>query len=154
MSKSIKWLLIAVGALVALVLVAIIVIPMLVDVQKYKPQIEEKVSEATGRPFAIGGDLDLSIFPWVGISLSDLHLGNPPGFTEKNLLSVQSFEGRVRLIPLLSKDIQVKRFILKGPRIVLEKNKKGRANWQGLGKPATEKKEAVSEEKGEGMLAP
>jgi AsmA protein len=151
MSKPIKWLLIAVGALVALVLVAIIVIPLLVDVEKYKPQIEEKVSEATGRPFAIGGDLNLSIFPWVGVSLSDLRLGNPPGFTEKDLLSVQSFEVRVKLIPLLSKNIQVKRFILKGPRIVLEKNKRGQANWQGIGKPATEKKEAVSDEKGEGL---
>ncbi len=151
MSKPIKWLLIAVGALFALFIVALFVIPMLVDVQKYKPQIEKQVSEATGRPFAIGGDLNLSIFPWVGVSLSDLHLGNPPGFTEKDLLSVQSFEVRVKLIPLLSKNIQVKRFIVKGPRIVLEKNKNGRANWQGIGKPSTEKKETAPEKKREGL---
>ena len=84
MKKAIKWLLIAVGSLVALVIVALLVIPMFVDVQEYKPVIEKKVSEAAGRPFTINGDLRLSLFPWVGLAFSDLHLGNPPGFQEKD----------------------------------------------------------------------
>ncbi len=157
MNKAIKWLLIAVGVLVALVIAALLVIPMFVDIQKYKPAIEKKVSEATGRPFAIGGDLNLSLFPWAGISFSDLTLGNPPGFEEKDFVKVKSFEMRVKLLPLISKDIQVKRFIMEGPRIVLEKNKKGRANWEGLGKssekvqPTKEKKEAPSGAAEEGL---
>ncbi len=157
MNKGIKWLLIAVCGLVGLIIVALLVIPMFVDVQKYKPQIEEKVFEATGRPFSIGGDLDLSLFPWAGISFSDLQLGNPPGFKEKNFLSVKSFEVRVKLLPLISKDIQVKRFIVEGPRVVLEKNKSGRVNWEGLGKPQEkertpkEKKEPPSDKAGEGL---
>ncbi len=157
MNKTIKLLLIAVVGLVALVIVALLVVPMFVDVNKYKPQIEERVSEATGRPFAIGGDLDLSLFPWAGISLSDLRLGNPPGFEEKDFVSVESFEVRVKLIPLISKEIQVKRFIMAGPRIVLEKNKKGRANWEGLGKtaekkqPLKKKKDAPPSETAEGL---
>ena len=103
MKKAIKWLLIVVGALVVLVIVALLVIPMFVDVQQYKPVIEKKVSEATCRPFLINGDLKLSLFPWVGLAFSDLHLGNPPGFQEKDLLSIKSFEVKVRLIPLISK---------------------------------------------------
>jgi len=45
MKKAIKWLLIVVGALVVLVIVALLVIPMFVDVQQYKSVIEKKVSE-------------------------------------------------------------------------------------------------------------
>ena len=138
MKKAFKWLLIAVAALIVMVIVAVIVIPMFIDVQKYKPDIENKVSEITGRPFTIKGDLNLSLFPWIGISFSDLHLGNPPGFQEKDILSVNFFEVRVKLIPLLSRNIQVKRFILEGPRIVLEKNRKGVANWEDIGKPSVE----------------
>ncbi|MBN1277054.1 MAG: AsmA family protein [Deltaproteobacteria bacterium] len=138
MKKAFKWLLIAVAALIVMVIVAVIVIPMFIDVQKYKPEIETRVSEITGRPFTIGGNIDLSLFPWVGISLSDLHLGNPPGFQEKDFLSVNFFEVRVKLIPLLSRNIQVKRFILEGPRIVFEKNRKGVANWEDIGKPSVE----------------
>jgi len=149
MKKAIKWLLIVVGALVALVIVALLVIPMFVDVQEYKPEIEKKVSEATGRPFTINGDLKLSLFPWVGLAFSDLHLGNAPGFQEKDLLFVKSFEVRVKLIPLISKHIQVERFILEGPRVVLEKNKKGLANWEGIGKQSDEAGAKPSKEKAE-----
>ncbi len=146
MKKAITWLLITAGVLVALVVVAIIVIPMFVDIQKYKPDIEQKVSEVTGRPFTIRGELNLSLFPWVGISFSNLHLGNPPGFQEKDLLSVTFFEARVKVIPLLFKNIKVKRFILEEPRIVLEKSTSGQANWEGIGKPSAEETAKPSKE--------
>ena len=136
MKKAIKWILISGGGLLALIIVALLIAPFFVDVQKYKPEIEKRVAEATGRPFNIGGDLQLSLFPWTGLAFSDLHLGSPHGFKEKDLLSVKSFEARIKLLPLLSRDVQVKRFILEGPRIFLEKNKEGRGNWEGIGKPS------------------
>lgn len=136
MKKAIKWTAIIGGGFIVLVIAALLIIPMFVDIQKYKPEIEKKVAEATGRPFKLGGDLNLSLFPWAGVSFSDLRLGNPPGFKEKDFVTVKSFDVRVKLLPLISKDIQVKRFILKGPRIVLERMKDGRGNWEGIGKPS------------------
>jgi AsmA protein len=65
-------------------------------------------------------------------------LGAPPGFKEKDFITIKSFEFQVKLLPLLFKNIQVKQFVLVEPRIVLEKSKKGKANWEGLGKVATE----------------
>lgn len=138
MNRAIKWVLIVVGVLIVLILSALLVIPLFVDIQNYKPQIEKRVSEATGLLFTLGGDLRLSLFPWAGLSLSDLHLGNLSGFEEKDFVAVKSFEVRVKLLPLLFKDIQVKRFVLEGPRIVLERNKDGRGNWEGIGKPSGE----------------
>lgn len=134
MKKIIKWTLILGGFFLVMVISALLIIPAFVDVGKYKPVIEKKIAEATGRPFILGGDLDLSLFPWAGISFSDLHLGNPPGFEEKDFLSIKSFEARVKLLPLFSKKIQVKCFVLEGPRIVMERNKEGRGNWEGMGK--------------------
>jgi AsmA protein len=128
--KVLKWILIIGGILVVLVIVALLAIPMFVDINKYKPEIEKKVTEATGRPFSIGSDLDLSLFPFAGVRFSDLQLGNPPGFKDKEFVNIKLFEVRVKLLPLISKDIQVKRFIVKGPRIVLVKNKDGKANWE------------------------
>ena len=137
MKKVIKWTSIGVGILVLIVIAALIVIPMFVDIQKYKPQIEQRVSEAVGRPFTIGGELKLSLFPSAGIEFTDLHLGNPTGFKEKDFVTVKSFKVKVKLVPLISKDIQVKCFILKGPRIVLERRKDGKGNWEGIGKRST-----------------
>lgn len=146
MNKAIKWVSIIVGGLIVLLILVVVITPMFVDIQKYKPEIESKVTEATGRPFTLGGDLDLSLFPWVGVSLSDLHLGNPEGFSEKDFVSVKSFEVRVKLLPLLSKNIQVKRFVLDGPRVILERRKDGEANWEGIGKTSDKSSDKTQKE--------
>jgi AsmA protein len=130
MKSLLKWGAIIIGCLVVVVIVAMLLIPMFVDVKKYKPMLESKVTEATGRPFSVGDDLRLSLFPWAGVSFSDLRLGNLKGFTEPEFVTIKSFEVRVKLLPLLSKDIQIKRFVLNEPRIILVKRKDGTANWQ------------------------
>ncbi len=132
MKRLIKWLSIIIGGLVLLILLAALIIPHVVDLQQYKAVLERKVSEATGRPFAMGEDLKLSLFPWVGVSLSDVRLGNPPDFEEQEFLSVKSFQVQVKLLPLLSKDVQIRRLVLEQPRIVAVKQKDGRGNWEGL----------------------
>ena len=136
MKKMIKWVVIGGGSLFLLIILAFLIIPKFVDIQKYKPEIEKKVAEVIGRPFTVDGDLNLSLFPWAGLSFSDLHLGNPPGFKGKDFLSVKSFELKVKLIPLILKEIRVKRFVLDGPRIFLERRKDGLGNWEGIGKPS------------------
>jgi AsmA protein len=134
--KAVKWIAIVVGGLIVLVIVALLLIPMFVDIEEYKPQIEQMVAESTGRPFHLGGDLSLSLFPWAGVALSDVHLGNPSGFEEKDFVSVKSFEVRVKLLPLLSRQVEVKRFVLDSPRVLLIRGKDGQGNWEGLGKPS------------------
>ncbi len=133
--KAMKWLLIIGGSILALVIAALLLIPLFVDVEKYKPEIEKQVSSAVGRPFTIKGPLKLSLFPWAGVAFSDLHLGSPPGYKEQDFLFVKSFDVRMKLLPLLFKDVQVQRFVIEGPKVVLETNKAGRGNWEGWGAP-------------------
>ena len=133
MKKLIKWFMIAVGFLAVVVIAMLLLLPVFMDMQKYKPYIEHRVSEAFGRPFTMGDKFKASLFPWAGVSLSDLHLGNPPGFDEKDFASVKSFEIRVKLIPLLLskfKDIQINHIVLNEPRIALIKQKGGKTTWE------------------------
>jgi len=129
MNRAVKWTLMGGGGLLLLLIVAIILIPLLVDVNRYKPQIEARVQDATGRSFRIGGDIDLSVFPWIGVSLSDLSLGSPAGFEDTRFLQVGDFEARVKLLPLLSREVEISRVVLQAPQIVLVKKKDGRTNW-------------------------
>ncbi len=130
MNRLIKWILIAGGTIVVLLIAAVILIPMLVDVNAYKPQIEAQVEKATGRPFKIGGDMALSVFPWIGVALSDLQLGSPAGFGDQDFLSVGRFEARVRLLPLISREVEVKRIVIEAPALALIKTKSGKTNWE------------------------
>ena len=130
MNRTIKWVLIVGGGLMVIVVAALVLVPRFIDVKRYKPQIEAEISKATGRTVTLGDDLRLSLFPWAGVSFTDLHLGSLSGFEEKDFVVVKSFDVRVKLFPLLFKDIQVKRFILNGARVVLETRKDGRVNWK------------------------
>ncbi|MDH4204726.1 MAG: AsmA family protein [Desulfobacteraceae bacterium] len=130
MNRTVKWVLIIGVSLIAVFIAALVLLPKFVDLKQYKPRIEAQVSKATGRAFSLGDDLRLSLFPYASLSFSDLHLGSLPGFKEKDIIIVKSFDVRVKLVPLLFKDIQVKRFILKGARLVLETGKDGRTNWE------------------------
>ncbi|MDX1708313.1 MAG: AsmA family protein [Desulfobacterales bacterium] len=129
MNKAIKWGLIICVGLVVVIIATLLIAPAFIDIKDYKPEIEKLVAEKTGRAFSMGDDLSLSLFPWAGVSFSEAKLGNMAGFAEKEFVSVKSFEVRVKLLPLLSKDIQVKRFILNEPFITLVKSKDGRVNW-------------------------
>jgi AsmA protein len=151
MNKAIKWGLIVCASLVVLVIAVLLIAPAFIDIRDYKPELEKKVAEATGRPFSVGDDLSLSLFPWAGISFSDLRLGNTPAFSEKELVTVKSFEVRVKLLPLISKTIQVKRFILNEPNITLVKNKTGQVNWA---QPKDTQKKAPAEKTEKESKAP
>jgi len=153
MKKVIKWFMIAVGFLAIVVIAMLLLLPVFMDMQKYKPYIERRVSEAVGRPFTMGEKFKASLFPWAGVSLSDLHLGNPPDFDEKDFVSVKSFEIRVKLLPLLLskfKDIQINHIILNEPRIALIKQKDGKTTWEWKEKaPAQSKKNEIKPVEGE-----
>ena len=151
MNKGIKWGLIVCASLVVVVVAVLLIAPAFIDIQDYKPEIEKIISEKTGRPFTVGDDLNLTLFPWIGVSLSDAQLGNTSGFAEKDFVSVKSFEVRVKLLPLLSKDVQLKRFILNEPKITLVKNKNGRVNWA---MPADTKEKAPAEKTKKESKAP
>ena len=61
--------------LLALLMVVLVVTPFFIDLNSYKLKITEAVEDATGRVLQIG-EIDASLFPWVGIRLEDVRLAN------------------------------------------------------------------------------
>lgn len=133
MLRVIKWLLIVLAALLVLLVAAVVIIPQVVDINDYKPQISSLISENLNRPVRLAGDIELSIFPWAGVAFSDFRVGNPDGFEKRTFLSVESFDVQVKALPLLFKEIRVNQFVLNGPEIFLIRNDEGRGNWEGIG---------------------
>ncbi len=129
MKTVLKWVGLAVVCLVVIVIAALLIIPRFIDARHYREPLEKMVSEASGRPFSVGGDVSLSLFPWAGVSFGDLRLGNPPGFSEPEFVAVKNFEVRLKLLPLISRKIQVDRLVVSGLRVFLVKNKDRRTNY-------------------------
>jgi hypothetical protein len=85
-----KWTAIVGAALILIKILAMLLIPRFVDVARFKPLIEERVSKTVGRPFSVGDDVRLALFPWAALTLTDLRMGNSAEFSEKEAFSNQS----------------------------------------------------------------
>ena len=120
------------AALILLLVAAPLVVTQFVDPNDYKDEITTAVKEQTGRDLSIGGDIQLSFFPWLGADIGDIHLGNAPGFTEPTFASLKSVQVRVKLLPLLSERLEMDTVTIDGLALNLERAEDGSSNWDDL----------------------
>ena len=139
--KSVKIFGLIIGGLVVFVVIGALLVLLLVNPNDFKPKIAAAVKDSTGRQLNLQGDIKLSVFPWVALTLGPASLGNPPGFGDAPFLSFSRAEVRVKLLPLLSKHLEVARVVLDGLDLRLVKKPDGRANWQMNEKGETPKKQ-------------
>jgi AsmA protein len=131
--RAAKWILIAIVALVALLVAGAFVLTQVVDANRYKPEIERAVAEATGRPLKLDGDIELSFFPWIALKAGAGSLGNPAGFDGEPLLWWSEARVAAKLMPLLRDQLVIDRVTLTGAKVSLRRLADGRANWDGWG---------------------
>ena len=124
-----------VSTLILLVFVGALVFVATFDANNYKPQIIEQVENVTGRDFIIGGDINLSIFPWVGIQVEDVVLGNEKGFNAEQFAAIKQLDVKVNVIPLLKKQVEINTIRLHGLDVSMEVAEDKSNNWSGLSKP-------------------
>ena len=120
------------GGIVALLCAALLLVWLLVNPNAYKGKIIAAVKQSTGRELQLPGDIKLSVIPFVALELGPASLGNPPGFSEEPFLSFTHANVRVRLLPLLLKQLEVARVEVEGLDLRLRRNATGRGNWQGV----------------------
>ncbi|MEO7774603.1 MAG: AsmA family protein [Steroidobacteraceae bacterium] len=123
----------SIAALVALVAMVFLATWLLVDPNDYKDRIAASVQDSTGRELAMPGKIELSLFPWLALQIGPASLGNPPGFGSEPFAVVQRAELRVKLVPLLRKQVQIGRIEIEGLDLRLRKNAQGKGNWEDLG---------------------
>jgi len=118
--------------IVVLVIAALIALPFFINPNDYKQEITEQVENATGRTLTIDGDIGLSVFPWIALELGHLSLSNAEGFKSDTFAKVDAAQVRIKLLPLLSKKLELDTIVLDGLVLNLEKNKAGTTNWDDL----------------------
>lgn len=152
--KLLKWFFGLIIGLVLLAVIAVVVLSLVVDENMVKENISTKFESATGQTLSINGPLNWSVFPWVGIKLADVQLGNAPGFGDEPMAAVQKLDVKVGIKPLFEKKIAVDTVVLKGVRLNLRKNKDGIGNWEGLVKAGEGKGEKAAPESRAGSEEP
>lgn len=127
--RPLRWIAIAGGALVALVVVAALVAYATIDVQAIRRYAEAEVGRLTGREVT-ARDLTVALWPRLAIVAQDVAISNPPGASRPAFASARSVRGVVALFPLLrSRAIVVEGLEIEGLDVALETSADGRGNW-------------------------
>lgn len=122
-------------------LAILVVIIATFDWNRVKPLLNEKVSEALQRPFAINGNLAVewrtetqeggwrAWVPWPHFIAEDLSLGNPAWLDQQKMVGLERVAFRLAPLPLLFRQISIPRIDLTKPTASLTRLADGRANW-------------------------
>ena len=132
MSSKLKWLAIAVVA----ILVILIVVPFLIPINKFKPTIESKASDALGRKVQLG-NLSLSLLTG-SVGIDDVSVSDDPKFNSGAFLTAKTVKVGVELIPLIfSQQLNVTEITVVDPQVTMLKDPSGRWNFSSIGGSST-----------------
>ncbi len=132
MKKPLKIGLVVIGGLIALFISAAVILVATVDPNEYKEEIAQSVKEATGRDLTFEGDIGFNFFPWLGLEVGPMALGNAPGFQPKEMLRISKAMASIRILPLLTGDVAIGEVVLDDFTLNLAVNKQGVSNWADL----------------------
>ncbi|VVN23562.1 hypothetical protein PS631_04513 [Pseudomonas fluorescens] len=136
-ARIITWTL---ATLITLLAILVVVIATF-DWNRAKPLLNEKVSAALQRPFAINGNLAVkwrtepeeggwrAWVPWPHFIAEDLTLGNPEWLKQPQMVGLEKVEFRLSPLPLIFQHIIIPRINLTKPNASLTRLADGRANW-------------------------
>ena len=130
MPKAIKYVLIAVGSIIALLVIAVAIIAATFNPNDYKPLVIKLVQEKKQRTLAIPGDIKLTFFPKIGADLGKISISEHKG--EAVFASVESARVSLALFPLLSKQLVVDRVKIDGLTAHIARYKDGKTNFDDL----------------------
>lgn len=99
------------------------------DINDHRDRLASEIQRHTGRALNIGGEIGLSIFPWLGVEARDLSLANLPEFGDAPLARVAQLEARARLLPMLRGELEIDRIVVDGLFVELVRKADGSANW-------------------------
>ncbi|WP_409287374.1 AsmA family protein [Pseudomonas guariconensis] len=135
--RILTWILTSLLTLLAILVVVIATF----DWNRVKPLLNEKVSEALHRPFAINGNLAVqwhrepseggwrAWIPWPHFVAEDLTLGNPDWLEAPRMVGLERVTFRLSPVPLVFQQIVIPRIDLTKPTASLTRLADGRANW-------------------------
>lgn len=121
-----------VGGLIVLLLLVAILLPFMVDANKFKPQAESAAESALGRKVAIG-NIRLAVFSG-GVSVEDITISEDPKFGSGSFLNAKSVAVGVQMVPLIfSRQLHVTGVTIDQPEVTLLRDPSGEWNFSTLG---------------------
>lgn len=129
MKRKLIWI---AGAILALILVVLLLLPLIFDANRFRPEIESRLTHALGRKTSIG-NLKLALLSG-GVKADNIAIADDPAFSQTPFVQAKSLEVGVELMPLLfSKQVKIESLVLQDPVVRLLQSSAGKWNYSTLG---------------------
>ncbi|WP_459615627.1 AsmA family protein [Bordetella sp. 2513F-2] len=125
-----KRILIGLVVVVVVAVVGLAIFLLTFDPNAYKYKLAEMVQERYQRTLTIDGDIELSLFPRIGLSVQGVSLSEPA--SPETFASVDSMRLAVAVWPLLSNSFVVDHVSVNGFKARVVRDKTGRFNFDDL----------------------
>lgn len=123
------------GVFILLAIGLILSLPFLIDLNKYQDHYKPLIEDALNRKIQLQ-DIRLTIWPRIGARVGGFTVLDDPTFSSGPFASLTSLDVGVKLMPLLSKKVEVEEITLRDPVITVIKNKAGVTNVSTIGPKA------------------
>jgi AsmA protein len=125
MIRVLKWVGLAIGGIVVLAVLAALLLPVLVNLDRYRAVLASRVGKALGREVTLGS-LQVDLWHGLGAEAKGIQIAQAPGFGPEPFLAADALRVRVQLLPLLRGQVKVNTAVLDHPRIRLMHTGDGR----------------------------
>src|SRR5579864_6644627 len=123
---------IVIGIVIAVIVIAVGILFATFNPNDYRGTIQTKLEQQLNRKVSLG-NMSLGLFP-LRFEVADLSISDDPGFNIKSpFIQTKQLSVSVKLLPLLSKKVQVDSLSLERPSVELIKNSQGIWNFASLG---------------------
>jgi hypothetical protein len=113
-----------------ILVVALVAVVKSIDVAAYRDLLDQAAQAATGRSLKINGRLSLRVSLYPALVAENVSFANVGGGSQPPMLTVKRLEAQIGFLPLLGRQLRVRRLVLVEPDLLLERDKNGRGNWE------------------------
>ncbi len=125
MIRVLKWVALGIGGILLLGMLAVLALPSIVNLERYRGALASRAGKALGREVTLG-DLRVSLWGGIGAKVKGIQIGQAAGFGSEPFLAADALRVHVQLLPLLRGQVKVSTAILERPRIRLTHTRDGR----------------------------
>jgi AsmA protein len=125
---------IVIGIVVVVIVVAVGILVATFNPNDYRGTVQTKLEQQLDRKVTLG-NMDLGLIP-LRFRVYNLSVADDPKFSDRAFVQTQELSVSVKLLPLLSKSVQIDSLSLDRPRVELIKNAQGVWNFATMGQKA------------------
>ncbi len=124
-----RWLIRVIGALVVLVVVMVGLV-MMIPAERIARLAADQFERISGRSLTIEGGVRPKFWPVLGVTTGPVRIANADWASDQPMLAADGMVIEISAASLFSDEIQILGLSATNPRILLERGKDGRGNWE------------------------